>query len=151
MFHYKVALIARFIGPTWGPSGADRTQLGPMLAPWTLLSGCLTIGKELYNISNQQIDGSHQKLQSSFEKESFNLHHNEALLCKYLLGVCEGNPLNTGSPHKGHVMRSFDVSFSLAWIWCWQKYSPVANDLGALALMWRHWKWCGKNGIVCFL
>ena len=23
----------------WGPSGADRTQVGPMLAPWTLLSG----------------------------------------------------------------------------------------------------------------
>ena len=34
-----IALIARFIGPTWGPSGADRTQVGPMLAPWTLLSG----------------------------------------------------------------------------------------------------------------
>ena len=31
--------IARFIGPTWGPSGANRTQVGPMLAPWTLLSG----------------------------------------------------------------------------------------------------------------
>ena len=31
--------IARFMGPTWGPSGADRTQVGPMLAPWTLLSG----------------------------------------------------------------------------------------------------------------
>ena len=26
------------MGPTWGPSGADRTQMGPMLAPWTLLS-----------------------------------------------------------------------------------------------------------------
>ena len=26
-------------GPTWGPSGADRTQVSPMLAPWTLLSG----------------------------------------------------------------------------------------------------------------
>ena len=26
-------------GPTWGPSGADRTQVDPMLAPWTLLSG----------------------------------------------------------------------------------------------------------------
>ena len=25
-------------GATWGPSGADRTQVGPMLAPWTLLS-----------------------------------------------------------------------------------------------------------------
>ena len=32
-------LIARFMGPTWCPSGADRTQVGPMLAPWTLLSG----------------------------------------------------------------------------------------------------------------
>ena len=31
-------MIARFMGPTWGPSGADRTQVGPMLAPWTLLS-----------------------------------------------------------------------------------------------------------------
>ena len=31
--------IARFMGPTWGPSGADRTQVGPMLAQWTLLSG----------------------------------------------------------------------------------------------------------------
>ena len=30
--------IARFMGPTWGPSGADRTQVGPMLVPWTLLS-----------------------------------------------------------------------------------------------------------------
>ena len=33
------SLIARFKGPTWGPSGADRTQVGPMLDPWTLLSG----------------------------------------------------------------------------------------------------------------
>ena len=32
-------LIARFMGPTWGPSGADRTQVGPLLAPWTLFSG----------------------------------------------------------------------------------------------------------------
>ena len=27
-------------GANMGPSGADRTQVGPMLAPWTLLSGC---------------------------------------------------------------------------------------------------------------
>ena len=39
---YRTALIARFMGPTWGPFGADRTQVGPMLAPWTLLSGCLS-------------------------------------------------------------------------------------------------------------
>ena len=33
------SLIASFMGPTWGPPGADRTQVGPMLAPWSLLSG----------------------------------------------------------------------------------------------------------------
>ena len=31
--------IVRFMWPTWDPPGADRTQMGPMLAPWTLLSG----------------------------------------------------------------------------------------------------------------
>ena len=36
--HKNGSLIARFVGPTWDPSGADRTQVGPMLAPWTLLS-----------------------------------------------------------------------------------------------------------------
>ena len=35
----KNTLIARFMGPTWGPSGADRTQMGHVLAPLTLLSG----------------------------------------------------------------------------------------------------------------
>ena len=35
----SISLIARFMGPTWGPSGADRTQVGPMSATWTLLSG----------------------------------------------------------------------------------------------------------------
>ena len=38
----KCTLISRFIGPTWGPSGADRTQMGPMLAQWTLLSGVVS-------------------------------------------------------------------------------------------------------------
>ena len=36
-----VSLTARFVGPTWNPSGADRFQVGPMLAPWTLLSDVL--------------------------------------------------------------------------------------------------------------
>ena len=33
--------IANFMGPTWGPSGSCRPEMGPMLAPWTLLSGSL--------------------------------------------------------------------------------------------------------------
>ena len=31
--------IAKFMGPTWGPSVSYRPQMGPMLAPWILLSG----------------------------------------------------------------------------------------------------------------
>ena len=31
--------IAKFMGPKWGPPGSCRPQMGPMLAPWTLLSG----------------------------------------------------------------------------------------------------------------
>ena len=33
--------IAKFMGPTWGPPGSCQPQMGPMLAPWTLLSGSL--------------------------------------------------------------------------------------------------------------
>ena len=31
--------IVKFMGPTWGPSRSCWPQMGPMLAPWTLLSG----------------------------------------------------------------------------------------------------------------
>ena len=31
--------IASFMGHAWGPPGSFRPQMGPMLAPWTLLSG----------------------------------------------------------------------------------------------------------------
>ena len=35
--------IAKFMGPTWDPSGSCRPQMGPMLAPWTLLSGVIRV------------------------------------------------------------------------------------------------------------
>ena len=34
-----ITLFANFMGLTWGLPGADRTQVGPMLAPWSLLYG----------------------------------------------------------------------------------------------------------------
>ena len=37
--YISTSLIARFMWPTWGPSGADRTRVGSLLAPWILLSG----------------------------------------------------------------------------------------------------------------
>ena len=47
-----------FMGPTWGPPGSCRPQMGPMLAPWALLSGMssraiyrkeLKLGKSCHN------------------------------------------------------------------------------------------------------
>ena len=43
-------LIARFMGPTWGPSGANRTQVGPMLAPLILLYGDAFVFSEIREI-----------------------------------------------------------------------------------------------------
>ena len=37
-FDVMIPQIAKFMGPTWGPPGPCRPQMGPMLAPWTSLS-----------------------------------------------------------------------------------------------------------------
>ena len=42
---WKHSQEAKFMGPTWGPPGSCRSQMGPMLAPWTFLSELL-----LYNM-----------------------------------------------------------------------------------------------------
>ena len=36
--------IAKFMGPTCGPPGSWRPQMGPTVAPWTLLSGYIETG-----------------------------------------------------------------------------------------------------------
>ena len=38
-FCATITHIAKFMGPTWGPPGSCRPQMGPILAPWTVLSG----------------------------------------------------------------------------------------------------------------
>ena len=40
---WKCSQIARFTWPIWGLPGSCRPQVGPMLAPWTLLSRFLKI------------------------------------------------------------------------------------------------------------
>ena len=46
----ECSLIAWFMEPTWGASGADRTQVGPMLAPWTTLSEKLSIWQHWWGV-----------------------------------------------------------------------------------------------------
>ena len=40
-------LIKKNLTPTWGPAGAGRTHLGPVLATWNLLSGEAYINSQL--------------------------------------------------------------------------------------------------------
>ena len=42
------------MGPTWGPPGSRRPQMGPMLAPWTLLSGLPSGSRCCYNTQRGQ-------------------------------------------------------------------------------------------------
>ena len=55
-FNTKPPQLTRFMGPTWGPPGYCRPQMGPMLVPWSLLSGPLSLSvltshyKEPYGI-----------------------------------------------------------------------------------------------------
>ena len=39
---YKLPQIAKFMGPTWGSPGSCQPQMGPMWAPWALLSGAFS-------------------------------------------------------------------------------------------------------------
>ena len=57
IFIYGHSLIARLMGPTWGPSGADRTQVGHMWATWTLLSGLVPVkdGVSITSWTQQQM------------------------------------------------------------------------------------------------
>ena len=41
LFFWMINLIASFMGPTYGPPGSFRPQVGPMFATWILLSGKL--------------------------------------------------------------------------------------------------------------
>ena len=50
---------------TWGPPGSCRPQMGPMMAPWTLLSGLVLTWRNFYCanycriLPNNLVHGSH--------------------------------------------------------------------------------------------
>ena len=109
-FIWASSMITTFMGPIWGPAGADRTQVGPMLAPWTLLSGIVS------HITNNS---------TVLFNSLFRLTSNQTPKL-HITGLCEGDqhgicglpwqiaihqwiPITNGQspvdfPHKGPVM-----------------------------------------------
>ena len=47
--------IAKYLAPTWGPPGSCRPQMGPMLAPWTLLSGRAFIWASFWECNSSKL------------------------------------------------------------------------------------------------
>ena len=73
--------IAKFMGPTWGPPGSCRPQMGPMLAPWTLLSGTVARSSNLHN-------------GISYTNETASLYWTWPLICWPILGQYQFTMLN---------------------------------------------------------
>ena len=45
---WRMSQITKFMGPIWDPPASCRPQMGPMLAPWTLLSEVLCVYLWMY-------------------------------------------------------------------------------------------------------
>ena len=52
--------VSKVHGAIMGPSGADRTQVGPMLAPWTLLSRILILTWIVIGIDHDALSSHNQ-------------------------------------------------------------------------------------------
>ena len=90
------------MGPTWGPPESCRPQIGPILAPWTLLSQVLSIWSEemlFYGAVNQQrwiphpmhflMLGMNDDMSWWNTEVMNNVHHSFAI--GYILYICNSN------------------------------------------------------------
>ena len=130
--------IARFMGPTWGPPGSCRPQVGPMLALWTLLSGVIINSASAVS-SKHAIHHCH--LMCSSVCNSW--FHDDVIKWKhfprYWLAICVANSPVTGEfPAQMPVTRSFDVFFDPRLYkqlskqsWGWWFETPSRS-------LWRH-------------
>ena len=97
----KPSQIARFLGPTRDPPGSCRPQLGPMLAPWTLLSA---------------ISGPHVG--------PMNLAIRDVIHCR-LKYCCKSDALYSDRLDSSECLEAFATFFSLcaAFEWCIDSYT----------------------------
>ena len=101
-------LLARFMRSTWGPSGADRTQVGPMLAPWTLLAGSVWLCSG--------VDSCDSPIHGVLSWWRYHQIENFSAL----LAICEVNPPVTGGFPSGISL----TKPSDAELWCFLWYGP---------------------------
>ena len=142
------------MGPTWDPTGADRTQVGPMLAPSTPAGShvgpmnlaiwdnyiCSLWAVEMHwfgHFRHGPKQRAHKRLKRVRGDISWCRHQMETFSA--LLAICAGNsPVPGEFPTQRPVTRSFDVYFDLrpdkrlsrqSWGWWFETLSHS---------LWRH-------------
>ena len=80
--------ITRFVGRTWDPSGADRTKVGPILAPWTLQSGHDTnVELPLVILAKRHYWNQHTLRMVSHNVPVFDTYHSNLLMKNYVYNL----------------------------------------------------------------
>ena len=90
------------MGPTWGPSGADRTQVGPMLASWTLLSGWLICWYPWYYVVSTNLSVLHLAFLSDAQLSS----SAELIVTTHLKNNVDNQPYLPGFKWYGHCRET---------------------------------------------
>ena len=115
-----ITQIAQFTGPTWGPPGSYRPQMGPTLAPCNLLSGKDCVHDKMYK------RWSTESVWSIYRKRDISptIFHS-SMSAFIMMTSSNGNIFRVAGPLCGEftgpgeftaqrpVTRSFDVFFDL--------------------------------------
>ena len=123
--------IAKFMGPTWGLPGSCRPQMGPMLAPWTLLSEISCV----YGTGSQGV------------KVFLQSYHRWKCICKHMYTV---HGWIISSPQILWNMISYPLKklanhkrWQMTFLWAFNRNIP--NGLPQLSIQWlislRFLKW----------
>ena len=134
------------MGPTWGPPGSCQPQMGPMLAPWTLLlgypawfapnsyltpsGGCALTDAFIFTFSCCRFSTKH--LGNYIQPTHSLLSHVGVMIWRHFphyWRFIRGVRLSlVDSIHKEPVLQTFDVTLMLAQINCWIN-TQAAGDL----------------------
>ena len=98
--------IAKFMGPRWGPPGSCRPLMGPILAPWTLLSGIP------YSSSTYQVlHGTHKWMADAFVVQVLGI----AQVCKLVDNLKTAKPWLNARVYYSHCIRNREWCAKLDW------------------------------------
>ena len=122
------------MGPTWGPPGSCRPQMGPMLAPckwsasWYIASSLQWRHNERDSVSNQQPhDCLLNRLFRRRSKKTSKLR---------VTGLCAGNSPGTGEFPAQMASNAENVS-----IW-WRHHDESSSCIPVPSLSWKSSKFC---------